>query len=131
MKFRQETVRWLIRFITGTGRRASSNIKAQEGEIVQRMTLAFLAGIAVLLISSDTRVELKMPLGKWDAAVKVNYLQFSDEFFEEKTGSFESNFSTDVFEKDGVYVCLESYANVWEKPYVGAEVGSVKKDGTR
>lgn len=98
---------------------------------MQRLMVAFLAGIAVLLIGSGVRAELKMPLGKWNAAVKVDYLQFTDDVFDEEVVFYELDAvaePTTYLSKDGAYFGFETYANVWENLYVGAEIGYVKTE---
>lgn len=119
---------------------------------MQRLAVAFLAGIAVLLTGSSVWAELKMPLGKWNAAVKVDYLQFTDDYFDEEGNLWEAGQdhtkliphfdengnlthytypvleTTDYYTNDGVYLGVEAFTQVYNNFYFGAEIGFVQTE---
>lgn len=53
----------------------------------------------------------RAPLGKWNLAVKLDYIVFTDNYW-------------DDYEDDGIYLGLEGYGAIAENLYLGGEIGS-------
>ena len=90
-----------------------ANIKVDErGKIMKRLFLISICIVFVMASAALHAQEKKAPLGKGNFAVKLDYITFTDGFFD-KSGR----------EDDGLYIGLEGYGRIYENLYLGGEVG--------
>ena len=68
--------------------------------------------IALVMTSAALHAQERHPLGNGNFAVKLDYITFTDGFFD-KSGR----------EDDGLYIGLEGYGRIYENLYLGGEVG--------
>jgi hypothetical protein len=68
--------------------------------------------ILVLIIASNAvYAEEKVPLGKSNFALKLDYIQFTDDFWSD-------------LDDDGLYIGIEGYFEIMPNVYLGGEVGN-------
>ncbi len=78
------------------------------------MKRLFLLSIIIVFILASTSVyaEERAPLGKGNFAVKLDYIVFTDDHFDNPGN-----------EDDGLYIGLEGYGEIIPRLYLGGEVG--------
>jgi hypothetical protein len=79
---------------------------------MKRLMLFCLAG-AFVMTSTVVSAQEKAPLGKGNFAVKLDYIAFTDDYFDESGN-----------EDDGLYIGLEGYGEITPNWYLGGEVGT-------
>jgi hypothetical protein len=70
------------------------------------------ACMVFVMISAGVQAQEKAPLGNGNLALKLDYIQFTDDYFD-----------TSGRENDGIYVGLEGYGKVTPNLYLGGEIG--------
>jgi hypothetical protein len=79
---------------------------------MKKVMLLCLTG-AFVMISTVVSAQEKAPLGKGNVAVKLDYIAFTDDYFDEPGN-----------EDDGLYVGLEVYGEITPNWYLGGEFGT-------
>jgi len=71
-----------------------------------------LISIAFVMTSATVQAQVVAPLGKGNLALKLDYIVFTDGFFDNPGN-----------EDDGLYIGLEGYGKITPNLYLGGEVG--------
>lgn len=79
---------------------------------MKRLTLLCLIG-AFVVASTVVSAQEKAPLGNGNFAVKLDYIAFTDDHFDEPGN-----------EDDGLYIGLEGYGEISPNLYLGGEIGT-------
>jgi hypothetical protein len=79
---------------------------------MKRLMLFCLVG-AFVMTSTVVSAQEKAPLGKGNFALKLDYIAFTDDYFDESGN-----------EDDGLYIGLEGYGEITPNWYLGGEVGT-------
>ncbi len=79
---------------------------------MKRLILFCLVG-AFVMTSAVVSAQEKAPLGKGNFALKLDYIAFTDDYFDEPGN-----------EDDGLYIGLEGYGEITPNWYLGGEIGS-------
>jgi hypothetical protein len=82
------------------------------GKVMKRVLLISICMVFVM-VSAGVNAEEKAPLGNGNFAVKLDYIAFTDDHFDDP-GS----------EDDGLYIGLEGYGKITPNLYLGGEVGT-------
>jgi hypothetical protein len=88
------------------------NALPSGGKKMKRLMLFCLIG-AFVLASTVVFAQEKAPLGNGNFAVKLDYIAFTDDHFDEASN-----------EDDGLYLGLEGYGEITPNWYLGGEVGT-------
>jgi len=81
------------------------------GKVVKRLFLISIC-IVFVMTSAALHAQERVPLGKGNVAVKLDYIVFTD-------GHFDNPGNED----DGLYIGLEGYGQIFPNLYLGGEVG--------
>lgn len=79
---------------------------------MKRLMLFWLIG-AFVMTSTVVRAQEKAPLGNGNFALKMDYISFTDDHFDEPDN-----------EDDGLYFGLEGYGEITPNWYLGGEIGT-------
>jgi opacity protein-like surface antigen len=96
---------------------SATMISILGGETMKKLILACLVGVFVMASAVAYGAE-RAPLGDGNLAIKVDYLEFTDDDLDD----------TDL--DSGAYVALEGFFEVIQNLYLGGEVGYVKTEDT-
>jgi len=85
------------------------------GKVMKRLFLISICIVFVMTsaaLHAQERLPQRVPLGNGNFAVKLDYIAFTDGYFD-KPGH----------EDDGLYIGLEGYGRIYRNLYLGGEVG--------